>query len=187
MFLVPYCSCLCPIHWNPVLSWEWRRSWSSTDRLCSNYIWVINKFIAYQPAPYIRGLTVCLFCIKSIRLDGPEDRHLRNSSFGGHVTAVTWPRSRFTGYPWPRPPGVWLGGPGCKPGHSRRSLRSSPHLTASGLIPVMINKKLAIQVENVWFTSKHECPMKTSFVTHVFVKYEPCPYNISDDQVWVKQ
>ena len=30
-----------------VLSWEWRCSWSSADRRCSNYIWVINNFIAY--------------------------------------------------------------------------------------------------------------------------------------------
>ena len=50
-----------------------------------------------------------------IRLEGPEDRHLRNSSFGGHVTSLTLQ------YLWPRPPGVWLGGPGCKPGHSRQS------------------------------------------------------------------
>ena len=27
--------------------WEWRCSWSSADRRCSNYIWVINNFIAY--------------------------------------------------------------------------------------------------------------------------------------------
>ena len=53
--------------------------------------------------------------LRSIRLDGPEDPHLRNSSFGGHVTALTLQ------YLWPRPPGVWLGGPGCKPGHSGRS------------------------------------------------------------------
>ena len=48
----------------------------------------------------------------NIRLEGPEDRHLRNSSFGGHVTSLTLQ------YLWPRPPGIWLGGPGCKPGHS---------------------------------------------------------------------
>ena len=51
----------------------------------------------------------------SIRLEGPEDCHLRNSSFGVHVTSLTLQ------YLWPRPPGVWLGGPGYKPGHSRRS------------------------------------------------------------------
>ena len=33
--------------------------------------------------------------------------------FCGHVTPLT------LHYLWPRPPGVWLGGPGCKPGHSR--------------------------------------------------------------------
>ena len=41
MFLVLCCSCLCPIHWSQVLSQEWRCSWSSPDRRCSNYIWVI--------------------------------------------------------------------------------------------------------------------------------------------------
>ena len=40
-----------------VLSWEWRFSWSSADKRSSNYICVINKLIAYQGAPYIRGLT----------------------------------------------------------------------------------------------------------------------------------
>ena len=53
--------------------------------------------------------------MRHIRLEGPEDPHLRNSSFGGHVTTLTLQ------YLWPRPPGVWLGGPGCKPGHSGRS------------------------------------------------------------------
>ena len=42
MFLVSSCSCLCPIHWSQVLSREWSCSWSSTDRRCSNYVWVIN-------------------------------------------------------------------------------------------------------------------------------------------------
>ena len=46
------------IHWSQVLSWEWRCSWSSADRRCSNYIWVINNFIAYSGASYIRGFTV---------------------------------------------------------------------------------------------------------------------------------
>ena len=35
------------IHWSQVLRREWRCGWSSADRLRSNYIWVINKFIAY--------------------------------------------------------------------------------------------------------------------------------------------
>ena len=48
MFLVSSCSCLCPIQWGQVLSREWRCSWSSADRRCSNYIWVIDNFIACQ-------------------------------------------------------------------------------------------------------------------------------------------
>ena len=58
MCLVSSCSCLCPIHWNQVLSHEWRYSWGSADRRCSNYIWVINNCITYQRTSYIRGLTV---------------------------------------------------------------------------------------------------------------------------------
>ena len=39
MFLVSACSCLCAIYWSQVFSGEWRCSWSSADRRCSNYIW----------------------------------------------------------------------------------------------------------------------------------------------------
>ena len=53
MFLVSLCFYLCLIHWRHVLSREWRCSWSSADRLCSNYIWVINNLIAYKGATYI--------------------------------------------------------------------------------------------------------------------------------------
>ena len=52
--------CLCPIHWSQVLSQEWRCSWSSTDRQCSKYIWVINNFIAYWGVTYIGGLRVVI-------------------------------------------------------------------------------------------------------------------------------
>ena len=45
MLLVLSYSCLCPIHWSHVLGRELRCSWSSTDRRCSNYMWVINIFI----------------------------------------------------------------------------------------------------------------------------------------------
>ena len=68
MLLVSSCSCLCPIHWSQVLSWEWRCSWSSADRRCSNYIWVINNFIAYQGAPYIRDFTVPLYLSGAFKL-----------------------------------------------------------------------------------------------------------------------
>ena len=50
----------------PVVSREWRCSWSSADRWCSNYISVIHKFIAYLGVAYIRGLTVS--CNKNIQL-----------------------------------------------------------------------------------------------------------------------
>ena len=53
MFLVSASSCLCVIYWSHVLNGEWRYSWSSADRRCSNYIWVINNLIAYWGASYI--------------------------------------------------------------------------------------------------------------------------------------
>ena len=58
MFLVSSCSCLRSTHWSQVISWEWKCCWSSADRRCSNYIWVINNFITYQGATYIRGFTL---------------------------------------------------------------------------------------------------------------------------------
>ena len=61
MTVVSSCSCLWPIHCSQVLSWEWRCSWSSANRRCSNYIWVNNNFIANSGATYIRGLTVILY------------------------------------------------------------------------------------------------------------------------------
>ena len=62
-----------------------------------------------------------------IRLEGPEDPYLRNSSFGGHVTTLTLQ------YLWPRPPGVWLGGPGCKPGAQRAVIAVDPQLNSLGM------------------------------------------------------
>ena len=56
------CSCLRATYWSHVLSGEWRCSWSSADRRCSNYIWLNNNLIAYKGASYIRDLTVyCVF------------------------------------------------------------------------------------------------------------------------------
>ena len=62
MFLISSCSCLCPIYWCQALSREWRCSWSSADRQCSNYIWVINSVITYWGASYIKDLTWSLYC-----------------------------------------------------------------------------------------------------------------------------
>ena len=58
MLLIPSCSCLSSIHWSQVLSREWRCSWSSADRRCSNYIWVINNFIACYDVSHFRALMV---------------------------------------------------------------------------------------------------------------------------------
>ena len=41
-----------------MLSREWRCIWSNADRRSSNYIWVINNFIAYYGSYYIRCLRV---------------------------------------------------------------------------------------------------------------------------------
>ena len=65
MFPFSSCNCLCSIHSSQVLSREWRCSWSSADRGCSNYIWVMDNFIAYQGATYIRGFTVDWFVVSS--------------------------------------------------------------------------------------------------------------------------
>ena len=50
--------CLCRIPWSQMLSQEWRCSWSSANRRCSNYIWVIDNFIAYWGTFCIGGFTV---------------------------------------------------------------------------------------------------------------------------------
>ena len=43
----------CPIHRIQALSREWRCSWSSVDRRCSNFLCVINKCIAYTKVQYV--------------------------------------------------------------------------------------------------------------------------------------
>ena len=43
----------CPIHWSQMLIWERRCRWNSANKRCSNYISVINNYIAYKGAPYI--------------------------------------------------------------------------------------------------------------------------------------
>ena len=80
MFLVSSCSCFCPIQWSQVLSREWRCSWSSADRRCSNYIWVIDNYIAYWGASYIRDLTVGLYWFRQW-LFGPKPLLLTNDDF----------------------------------------------------------------------------------------------------------
>ena len=60
MILISSWSRLCQILWSLVLSREWRCSWNSADRRCSNYIWVIDSLTAYQGASYIRDVAVLL-------------------------------------------------------------------------------------------------------------------------------
>ena len=60
------CSCIFPIHWNPLLSRELRCSWSSTDNRCSNYIWVMNKFIVCWSAFLSLGLNGLIWCIACV-------------------------------------------------------------------------------------------------------------------------
>ena len=92
MILIWSCSFLCPIYWSWVLSWEWRCSWSSTDRLCSNYIWAINNFVACLGATYIRDLMVLylyctsLLCMSSCAIADPSLNTLRLWWDGQHFT-----------------------------------------------------------------------------------------------------
>ena len=46
---------------------EWKCSWSSADGWWSNYIWVINNFIACWDMSNIRGLTVIPQILKALR------------------------------------------------------------------------------------------------------------------------
>ena len=57
------CSCFCALYWSQVSSREWRCSWSSADRRCSNYTSVNNNIIAYKGSAYIRCLTVVWYCL----------------------------------------------------------------------------------------------------------------------------
>ena len=81
MFLVSRWSCFCSIHWSQVLSREWRRSWSSADRRCSNYIWVIKIFIAYWGVTYIRDLTVYILH-SNLNKWWLNKKHFQQNEFG---------------------------------------------------------------------------------------------------------
>ena len=96
MFLVSSCSCLCPIHWSQMSSWERTCSWSSADRQCSNYIWVINNFIAYQGAFYIRDIRVGCCGVTSTN-NGPFHYHSGPRFTNGFFIAIQiqW-KVRFT-------------------------------------------------------------------------------------------
>ena len=93
MIPVSSCSCLCPIHWSQVLSREWRCSWSSADRRCSNYIWMIKKCTMYQGVTYIRGLTILKCVWNSLQFQRhlwqlPELKHSQNARQWGYVKFI---------------------------------------------------------------------------------------------------
>ena len=87
MFLVSSRSCLHAIHWSQVLSRERRYSRSSADRRCSNNIWVMNNFIAYSDASYIRDLTVSAIAIQA---DDPIDAW---NTITRHIFVTEWTSS----------------------------------------------------------------------------------------------
>ena len=77
----------------PGVSQEWRCSWSSADRRCCNYIWVINNFIVYWGATYIRGSTVIVKCWAKITMvDGTSMVSSWNGSTFG-ITGLLWGQS----------------------------------------------------------------------------------------------
>ena len=111
MFLVSSCSCLCAIHWSHVLSREWRCSWSSADRRCSNYICMVNNFITYGCACYIRDLMVhCQPVVATVVADVLQDvwltipcnhaaflLHLHKTIKCNHSSLMTYPCSNEQG------------------------------------------------------------------------------------------
>ena len=76
------CRCPCPIYWSHVLSREWRCSWSSADRRCSNNIWVINNYISYYGAAYIRHLMVVYLSMVHTFKPKQKGQHFANEIFG---------------------------------------------------------------------------------------------------------
>ena len=130
------CSCVCPIHWSHVSSREWRCSWSSANRRCSNSIWVSNKFIAYcmyQAAPYIRGLTVVLAMATRQRAIFKLKRktNKKTSNDTSNLIDYRWHLLDFLLHSWPEVHhhlcGFSGGGSGdsrhCRGGHCGETLR----------------------------------------------------------------
>ena len=92
MIVVSSCSCLWPIHWSQVLSWEWRCSWSS-----SSYIWVINNFIANSGVPYIRGLMV-IFELSNFSISSYDHALHLNSYAYAYAHIYLWNEAIWSQY-----------------------------------------------------------------------------------------
>ena len=103
MFLVPSCSCFSPIYWSHVLSREWRCSWSSADRRCSNYIWVIDNLIANEGAPYIRDLTVICFMTETVMMWTTKGCHRQRVLTAGVMCRCVGHNSAIYGAFVPKP------------------------------------------------------------------------------------
>ena len=103
--------CLCQIPWSQMSSREWRCSWSSADRRCSNYIWVIDNFIAYLCASYIRGFTVFFSPVMWLSLcDSFQDRAPVDEIYGCPIfkwEAATWLPERVPGWLYLLGPSGW--------------------------------------------------------------------------------
>ena len=94
MFHVLFCSCLCVMYWSKVLSREWRCSWSSVDRRCSNYIWVINNFILLLRRILYQRYYGLVAAVSPVRLD-------MMTSSNGNIFHVTGPLlGESTGHWW---------------------------------------------------------------------------------------
>ena len=94
MFLVWSCSCLCSIHCSQVLSWEWRCSWISTDRRCSNYS--ISQEICTR---FCCALLCCGFVIVHNEFTW-SIIHIHQGCFAGTGAMVRLPQ-----YQWSKPDG----------------------------------------------------------------------------------
>ena len=100
MFLILSCNCLCPIHWSQVLRREWRCSWSSTNRRCSNYI-CVNKLIAWG-VTYIRGLTVVVMTHWGLMMHIYFVSELGHHKFGQQLCVCLAP-SYYQNHCWLKP------------------------------------------------------------------------------------
>ena len=100
MFLISSYRCLLP---NPLKPGrEWRCSWSNADRRCSNYIRVINNFIALSGAAFIRGLEVLINCpsASETNLKGMGKIIRRTTESHIRVTAIQSTRNYVCIFPW---------------------------------------------------------------------------------------
>ena len=90
----------CLHHWSHVLSREWRCSWSSADRRCSNYIRVINNSIAYEGALYIIGIDtkIEVIVVSPTTWEAHHSPRVKPEGCGElprSLVSPQWPKSRY--------------------------------------------------------------------------------------------